>query len=112
MPATTTVLYPNVENLELDIQKYLHGHAPQVLKLMGPYGLKAVRAVKLHTPPWAADAGTGYALQVQLDWENIEQFHTAFKMTSDVLMADIDSFSNTKPLVMTGDVILERKVEQ
>lgn len=70
----------------------------------------AIRAVSLQ-PPRSQDMGRGYALQVQLDWDSLAQFQHGYEMTSEVLMADIDSFSNTKPLIMTGDVILERQVQ-
>lgn len=45
MPITVTILYPNVDNLQLDIQKYLDSHMPKVVELMGPYGLKGMHAV-------------------------------------------------------------------
>lgn len=39
MPATVTVLYPNVDGLVLDMDNYLKGHVPKVREMMGPYGL-------------------------------------------------------------------------
>lgn len=65
----------------------------------------------LSSPPLSDGMGSGYALQVQLDWSSVEQFQHAFRMTSAELMADINTFSNTKPLIMTGDVVLDTKVE-
>lgn len=64
----------------------------------------------LDSPPLSDSMGRGYALQVQLDWSSVEQFQHAFRMTSTELMADISTFSNTKPLIMTGDVVLDMEV--
>ncbi|EXJ66152.1 uncharacterized protein A1O5_10768 [Cladophialophora psammophila CBS 110553] len=111
MAITVTVLYANVLDGRVDVQKYLTGHAPKVIKEMGPFGLRGVRAVQLHGSPIKPGADKQYLLQVALDWDSLEAFNVAFKATSEKLMADIDSFSNLSPLIMYGEIILEEKFQ-
>jgi hypothetical protein len=40
MAITVTVLYRNTKDLQLDLQKYLHGHAPKVVEELRPWGLR------------------------------------------------------------------------
>lgn len=108
MPITISVLYRQTPDLKLDLQSFLEDHAPKVIKAMGPYGLKAVRALELKGSPTTENGNKEYALQVEQDWDSVEAFQKALDAVGEELTAHISTFINHSPLIMYGDVILNK----
>ncbi|MBS0409811.1 MAG: EthD family reductase [Proteobacteria bacterium] len=103
------ILYPARTGARFDHHYYETKHIPMALELLGP----AVRKVTVTrgvapAPPWPAPA---FAAICRLVCESVEAYETALRPHMARLQADLAAYSDVEPVVMIGEVTLERVSE-
>jgi uncharacterized protein (TIGR02118 family) len=98
--ATVLVLYPKTESSTFDFDYYKATHMNLVDKAWSKIGLKSWTVIK-----FGDDAPYSYG--ASLVWESLEAFGKAAQdPASKEVMDDIDNFSNVKPTLLPGNILL------
>jgi len=97
-----SVLYPNNEGSNFDMQYYLEKHIPMVRKKLGA-ACKNV-AVEQGLGGGAPDAPAAYSAMGHLYFDSVETFQTAFGPHAEAIMADIPNYTNVQPAVQVSEV--------
>lgn len=100
MPATITVLYPNVPDSRFDMDYYLSHHMPLGQKEMGT---KAWRVSKIVDVPGHPPAP--YQVQAVLEFSSVEEIGEALTKGTERILADIPNFTDTQAVILVGEVV-------
>lgn len=99
-----TVLYPNNEDKNFNLQYYLDVHIPLVKRRLGNT-CKKVEVEKgiAGSTPGSTPAHTiiGY-----LYFDSVEDFQNAFSPHANEIMGDIANFTNINPTMQISEVLL------
>ncbi|KAF4825611.1 hypothetical protein CGCSCA5_v000415 [Colletotrichum siamense] len=106
MTITITVVFPNDDDAQYDIDYYVTKHMPLIQERWGKYGVKSWSVTKFQ--PGADGAKPLYAFGSVVYWDNLEQIKTAFGGPEvGEIMGDVSNFSNKEPIFLTGEVLHE-----
>ena len=101
MPATVSVMYPNVEGATFDLDYYLQSHMPMVMRRFSPYGMRGWRVVKVVGTP--SGEAPSFSVVATLEFTDVDAFHAALKADGEAVLADVPHFSNKSPTFLIGD---------
>ncbi|KAI0199772.1 hypothetical protein F4808DRAFT_198979 [Astrocystis sublimbata] len=83
-----------------DMEYYLAKHMPLVQKEWTSYGLKSWKVAKF------TNEESPYAVQAWLEWESKEHADKGIASAGGAnVFADVPTFSNVKPVVLSGDEV-------
>lgn len=104
MVTKVTVLYPNPDGANFNMDYYLSTHMPLVSKSWQQYGLKGWEVIQFEPGPDGAKPQ--YSVQATLIWDGPEDLGKAMgaEETKEV-MGDIPNFSNQQPVLVAGKVL-------
>jgi len=98
-----TILYPESDGAELDIEYYTSKHMPLVVETWAAFGLKTWQAVKFAP---GLDGSQPYRLATMTTWENKEGVQQAMAAPgTQALLADVANFTNIQTQILFGNVI-------
>lgn len=99
-----TVLYPNPEGAQFDMDYYVSKHFPLIAARVGA----ALRGYGAERGVAGAMAGmpAPYIAIGHLLFDSLESFQTAFGPHLEEIVSDIPNYTNTQPTVQIGEVTL------
>ncbi|MGA0603006.1 EthD family reductase [Caulobacter sp. KR2-114] len=105
-----TILYPAKPGARFDHDYYETSHIPMALELLGP----AVRRVTVTRgvapgPPWPAPA---YSAICRFECESVEAYQHALWPHLSRLQADLAAYSDCEPVVVIGEITLDRLADE
>jgi uncharacterized protein (TIGR02118 family) len=104
MPIQVTVLYPNEDDSQFDMDYYLAKHMPLVSENWQQYGLKGWEVVQFARG--ADGAKPLYKVQATLRFDSKEDFGKAMGSSeAATVLGDIPNFTNTQPVLIAGDTL-------
>ena len=97
-----SVLYPNDEGKNFDIDYYCDRHMPLVRQLLGPLctGIAVDQGIAGATPGSKAI----YLAMGHLYFNSVADFVTAFPPNANEILGDIPNFTDTIPVVQISEV--------
>jgi len=98
-----TVLYPNEENKNFDMDYYCNTHLPMVNKLLGDTlkGASVEKGLGGAAPGSAAPyAGIG-----NMYFDSVEDFGKAFGPNAEKIMGDLPNFTDIEPIIQVSEVM-------
>jgi uncharacterized protein (TIGR02118 family) len=104
MPLDVTVIYPNEDDTQFDLDYYLKSHMPLVKEKWTSYGLKGYTVSEFQPGPDGKKPL--YVVGCVLHWDNGEDLQKAMGDSSctERIFGDIPKFSNKQPIFLAGDV--------
>ncbi len=98
-----TVLYPNTEGGNFDLDYYINKHIPMASEALKPYGLSKVEVDKgiSDTDP---NAPPQYMVMAFLTFDTVDNVHEGFKATGRQVMGDVPNFTNIKPQFQINEI--------
>lgn len=99
-----SVIYPNSESKNFDMDYYCNTHLPMVSGLLGDAlkGASAEKGIGSAAPgseaPFAA-VGTMY-------FNSVEDFGSSFGPNAEKIMQDLPNFTNIEPMVQISEVLV------
>jgi uncharacterized protein (TIGR02118 family) len=99
MTVTAAVLYPASAKFNLDY--YKEKHMPLAALKWGKYGLKS------YVVSQSPDSNGEYGIVTTMVFESMEGFQKAVTEGGAEVMADVEKFSDKKPVMYVGSVVLE-----
>jgi uncharacterized protein (TIGR02118 family) len=99
-----SVLYPNGEGTKFDMAYYLNHHIPMVQLLLG----SALKEVSVEQGVSGGEPGSvaPYVTTCHLVFDSIESYQSSFAPHARAIKQDIPKYTNSEPLVQTGEVKL------
>lgn len=97
-----SILYPNSDGAEFDLDYYTHVHMPLVGDRMGA----ACKRIDIESGLSGAtpDTPPPYVAVGHLLFDSVDAFQTAFGPHAAEIMADIPKYTNIEPIVQIGEV--------
>ena len=97
-----TVVYPNSEGKEFDMDYYCNSHLPMVSQLLGD----ALKDATVEKGLGGAIPGSTapYAGMGNMYFDSVEDFGKAFRPNADKIMGDLPNFTNIEPIVQVSEV--------
>ncbi|KAF2187693.1 hypothetical protein K469DRAFT_569436 [Zopfia rhizophila CBS 207.26] len=97
--ATVSVLYPRTATSTFNLDYYLSTHMALVSKTWKDKGMKSWSVTQF-------GEGSPYSTHCLMEWESLEAFgKAAAEDDTKAVMADIENFSNEKPILIQGSVV-------
>jgi len=98
-----TVLYPESEGAEFDMDYYLTSHFQLVGEKWGDMGLKGARVLKGVA---GGDPGSPppYRVMTIVDFESLEAFQNAVAAHGDAIFGDVPNFTNITPSLQISEI--------
>ena len=99
-----TVMYPNEEGKNFDMDYYVNKHIPMVVDLLTPGGLirgeveKGISGTDPNSPPMYVAVGCLY-------FSAVEEVHAAFSTHGRAIMGDIPNYTDIKPRFLIGETV-------
>ena len=94
---SVSILYPKSEDSTFDMDYYTSSHMPMFAEALGEacqgWGVSAIHGDDYHCLAWALV-------------ESMEAFGAAMQANGGPVMADVPNYTNTQPVLMTGDVVV------
>lgn len=99
-----SVLYPNAEGKNFDIDYYCNTHLPLVGELLGDAlkGATAEKGLGGGTPGSEAP----FACTGNMYFDKIEDFQNSFGPNAEKIMGDLPNFTNIEPVVQISEVVM------
>ena len=97
-----SVLYPNADDINFDIDYYCNKHVPMVIAALGD-ALKA-GAVDYGIAGGIPGAKAPFIAMTHLTFESVEAFQGAFGPKAGELLADIPNFTNSQPQIQISEI--------
>ena len=99
-----SVLYPNGEGKNFDLEYYCNQHVQMVGGLLGD----AVKGATVEKGLGGAapDSTATYAAMGNLYFESMESFQNSFGPNAEKIMADLPNFTNIEPVVQISEVMI------
>jgi len=97
-----SVLYPNSEGSNFNMDYYCNSHMPMVQEKLG----SALKGVAVEQGLGGAEPGASatYAAMGHLLFESVEAFQTAFGPHANAIMADIPNYTDVQPTIQVSEV--------
>tara|TARA_R110001583_G_scaffold73483_2_gene204424 strand:+ start:929 stop:1327 length:399 start_codon:yes stop_codon:yes gene_type:complete len=99
-----SILYPNGEDKNFDINYYCNVHVPMAAKLLG----KAVLGATVENGLGGGEPGSKptYAAMGNLYFASVESFQNSFGPHSEKIMGDLPNFTNINPVIQISEVMI------
>ncbi|MDL5512749.1 EthD family reductase [Arenibacter sp. M-2] len=99
-----SVLYPNGEGKNFDMDYYCNQHVSLVGELLG----NAVKAATVEKGIGGAIPGSAatYAAMGNLYFASMDSFQNSFGPNAEKIMGDLHNFTNIEPIVQISEVML------
>ena len=98
-----TIFYPNIEGKEFDMDYYSNKHMPMAVNLFGN-SLKAM-SIDKGLSGRTADIPSPYFAIGYFYFENVDTFKNSLKQNSEKLRADVQNYTNVKPIIQISEVV-------
>ena len=97
-----SVLYPNTEGSNFNMDYYCNTHIPMVKGKLGP----ALKGVAVEEGLGGAEPGSSatYAAMGHLIFESVETFQAAFGPHADAIIGDIPNYTNVEPTIQVSEI--------
>ena len=99
-----SVLYPNGEGKNFDMDYYCNVHTPMVGGLLGD-SIKA-GTVEKGLGGGAPGSQATYAAMGNLYFDSMESFQNSFGPNAEEIMGDLPNFTNIEPVVQISEVMI------
>lgn len=98
-----SVLYPNGEGKNFDMNYYLNTHVPMVAELLG----ESLKGATVEKGLGGATPGSPatYAGMGNMYFDSVEDFGKAFGPNAEKIMGDLPNFTNIEPVVQVSEVM-------
>lgn len=98
-----SVLYPNGDGKNFDLEYYLNTHVPLVAKTLAD----ALKGASYDKGVSGGEPGSeaSYMAIANLFFDSIEAFGEAFSTGAPILMNDLPNFTNIEPVIQVSEVI-------
>ena len=99
-----SVLYPNGEGKNFDIDYYCNKHIPMVAGLLGDAvkGASVEKGIANGDP----DLSPPYAAVGNIYFESVEAFQKAFGPHNEKIMGDMPNYTNIEPVILVSEVMI------
>lgn len=99
-----SVLYPNIEGNNFDMDYYCNIHIPLVEELLGD----ALKGTTVEKGLGGATSGAKatYAAMGNMYYNSIKEFQTAFGPHAKKIMGDLPNFTNIEPVIQISEVLM------
>ena len=97
-----SVIYPNSEDANFDIDYYCNTHIPMVGGLLGE-ALKG-GAVDFGIAGGAPGEPAPFIAMGHLTFESVECFQASFGPHAEKILADVPNFTNTQPQIQISEI--------
>lgn len=99
-----SVLYPNGEGKNFDVDYYCNTHVPLVAKLLGD----AVKSATVEKGAEGMDSGSQapFAAMGNLYFDSLDSYEKSFKANIEKIVADLPNFTNIEPVVQVSEVMI------
>ena len=99
-----SVLYPNGNGHNFDMDSYCNKHVPMVMGLLA----ESVKngAVEKGLAGSMPGSPAAYLAMGHLYFDTIEDFEKSFGPNAEKIMGDLPNFTNTEPVVQISEVML------
>lgn len=98
-----SVLYPNGEGKNFDMDYYCNTHIPLVGKLLGD-ALKSA-TVEKGLAGGAPGSNAPFAGMGNMYFDSVEDFGNAFGPNAEEIMGDLPNFTNIEPIIQISEVM-------
>lgn len=98
-----SVMYPNGEGKNFDMDYYTGKHLPMVAGLLGESVKGAT--VEKGLGGAAPNSPAHFAAMGNLYFSNMESFETSFGPNAEKIMSDLPNFTNIEPVVQISEVL-------
>lgn len=97
-----SVLYPNGDDINFNIDYYLDTHIPMAGELIG----EALKGANIDYGMASAnpEEKAPYIVMAHLLFESVEAFQNAFGPHAEKIMADLPNFTNSIPVIQISEV--------
>ena len=99
-----SVIYPNTEGKNFDLDYYCNTHLPFVGGLLGD-ALKGA-TVEKGIGGGAPDSSAPYVAMGNMYFDSAEAFGNAFGPNAEKIMGDLPNFTNIEPIIQVSEVLL------
>ncbi len=99
-----SVLYPNAEGNQFDMDYYCNKHIPLVKELLGD-ALKGA-TVEKGLGGAAPKSPATYIAMGNMYYNSIKEFQVAFGPHAKQIMGDLPNFTNIEPIIQISEVML------
>jgi len=98
-----SVMYPNSEGIQFDVDYYKNKHLPMVSKTVGP----ALKALELDLGIASRVAGepAPYVAIAHLKFDDLASFNASFGPHAALFAADIKNYSNVRGILQISEVV-------
>ena|SRR5680860_610835 len=99
-----SVLYPNGEGKNFDMDYYCNQHVPMVGGLLGD----SVKAATVEKGLGGGEPGStaAYAAMGNLYFASMDSFQNSFGPNAEKIMGDLPNFTNIEPVVQISEVMI------
>ena len=98
-----SVLYPNGDGKNFNMEYYLNSHVPLVSEILGDALINASYDKGL--AGGAPDSPAPFVAIANLFFNSMEEFGGAFSTGAPILMGDLPNFTNIEPVIQINEVI-------
>lgn len=99
-----SVMYPQQEGSNFNLEYYLKNHMDLVKEKWGPMGMKDFYVTK-GLAGGAPDQPPTYQIMAHLSFESMDALQNAMGTHGEEVMADIPNFTDVTPVVQIGEVL-------
>lgn len=98
-----SVLYPNGDGKNFDMEYYLNSHVPLVAKTLGD----ALKGASYDKGVAGGEPGSEapYVAIANLFFNSMGEFGEAFSTGAPILMGDLPNFTNIEPVIQINEVV-------
>lgn len=99
-----SLLYPNGEGKNFDMDYYCNKHAPMVMGLLGD----AAKAATIEAGLSGAAPGSPapYVAMGNIYFDSVESFNNSFGPNATQIMGDIPNYTNIQPVIQISEVMI------
>ncbi len=103
MATAITVLYPDVEGSNFDMDYYLATHMPLVADRFASHGMTGWRVARFVGTP-SGEKPT-FSVVATLEFGSADGFRAALAAEGGTVLGDVPNFTDTQPVIMIGEVL-------
>lgn len=94
-----SILYPNSEGAEVDLDYFVTKHVPLLVRLLGDAisDLAVTKGLEVFGQPAA------FACGVSFEVGDLADFYDAFEPKAEQVFADVDAFSSAAPVITAAE---------
>ena len=99
-----SLLYPNGEGKNFDIDYYCNKHAQMVLGLLGDAVKGATIEAGVSGP--APGSAAPFAAMGNMYFESLDSFNNSFGPNAEKILGDIPNYTNIEPVIQISEVLI------